>query len=182
MPHCNVCMHDRREQIDRAILAGTSLRSVALTFGLDRSGVQRHGSNHVHAADVRAEVAKNRKQALVEFASQPPDVRRIESPEDAMENLQELHRQSWLLFLGAKARSDWKSAERIFAQVLAVGDRFGEMHKVFGAKGVTVNVDARQQKIVQLYDSLPAETLRRLSSGEIDIEAVLGEALDDVSA
>jgi hypothetical protein len=59
-------------------------------------------------------------------------------------DLQRLRVEAFGLFEAAKARADWKSAERVFRQLVEVVDRFGEKHRVLGPKGAAnVNVDAR---------------------------------------
>lgn len=58
--------------------------------------------------------------------------------------------------------ADWKSAERVFAQPIAVVDRFGELHGVLARNGgVTVNVD-RSSRVLNVVRSLSEERIREL--------------------
>lgn len=42
---CKICDHPQRREIDRAILAGDSLRRIGTTFGTSKSEVDRHKNN-----------------------------------------------------------------------------------------------------------------------------------------
>ena len=44
---CTACTHPDRHQIDEALAAGTSYRSVAKRFGLSLGAVSRHKANHM---------------------------------------------------------------------------------------------------------------------------------------
>lgn len=44
---CTICAHRQRKAIDRAILAGASLREVAGQFGVSKNAVDRHKAAHV---------------------------------------------------------------------------------------------------------------------------------------
>jgi len=55
---CTVCTHPKRDEIDKAIVAGASYRDVAGQFGLSKSAVERHHTNgHLPAALVEAQKA-----------------------------------------------------------------------------------------------------------------------------
>lgn len=49
---CTVCTHPKRLQIERAIVAGTSLRAIAGRFGPSKTAITRHRT-HVAAAIAR---------------------------------------------------------------------------------------------------------------------------------
>ena len=82
----------------------------------------------------------------------------------------------------AVATKDLVRIQKAVDSYTAVVDRFAKASRVpgFGNDGTTINniVDARQQKVVALYDSLPTDTLRRLSAGTITIEQVVGAAVE----
>lgn len=178
MVGCSVCARPDLEQIDLAVRGGTSLRQIAKTFGVGRTAIAghaRHRGQDAAAPQLRTASASSEPADNVRPAA--PDLQPIQSADDVVADLQRLRAEAFGLFESAKARSDWKQAQMLFNQLVALVDRFGEMHKVLGPKGgVNVNVDARSIKVAQFYDSLPTETLRRLKSGEITIEAVLGGA------
>lgn len=44
---CTVCHHPQRQEIDRALAAGVSVKVLSLRHGLSRSALTRHRRNHV---------------------------------------------------------------------------------------------------------------------------------------
>lgn len=44
---CTVCAHPERRAIDKALVAGGSLRDIAGQFGLSKSAVERHQAEHL---------------------------------------------------------------------------------------------------------------------------------------
>jgi hypothetical protein len=177
MPYlCKICTSDRRESIDRSILAGTSLRTIASTFNISRMAVQRHGANHVHAADVRAEVAKARKQVLTEVAaSTPAGPVQIASASDVLDELRWTYGETKQLYEIAKASSDTRLMDKAIGQVGAFLEKFSRCFGMY-QDGVTVNIDARQTKLIAMYDALPEGVLLALDRGETTIEQVLESA------
>ena len=170
---CSVCPRPDRASIDEALLGRTTLRSVAKTFGLGRTAISNHAA-HIGALEQRQRSRAARGLSRRKKPATPLDIKPIAGPDDVVEDLQRLRVAAYELFEGAKERSDWKQAQLLFGQLVQIIDRFGDMHKVLGAKGVTLNVDQRTQKIVAMYDSLPVEVLRALKTGETTIEAVIG--------
>ena len=60
---CTVCAHESRADIDKALVAGTPYRDIALRFSLGVMAVQRHKA-HVAQAIVQVQEAKEEAQAL----------------------------------------------------------------------------------------------------------------------
>jgi len=61
MRKCTVCAHKKRETIDKELLAGTSLRTIAERFGTSKAALCRHRSHvaeHVATAHEAAEIAR----------------------------------------------------------------------------------------------------------------------------
>lgn len=44
---CNVCVHQERDSIDKAIVAGEPYRSIARRFSISKDSVSRHAQNHL---------------------------------------------------------------------------------------------------------------------------------------
>jgi len=176
---CTICENAEKDRINGALRAGTSLRQIAQVFAVGRTALTRHAGRCTTALETRkyrAAAKGGRSGAGTGGAGILRDdagkLQPILSPEDVVEDLQKLRIGGWTLFAAAIKRSDWKSAERLLPQLLGILERFGELHKILGVKGVTVNIDARQQKVVQLYDSLPVDVLRRLRAGEVTLEQI----------
>lgn len=175
---CTVCEHPQREQIDVALRGGTSVRSICKAFDVGRTAVSGHAAKHTTALETRKyrEAARGGRRRPLEASA--PALKPIDSPEDVVEDLQRLRIESFELFEKAKARADWKSAERIFGQVVAVVDRFGEMHKVLGSKGISVTVD-RSTRVLNVLGGLSEAELRALLvRAEAGETVALPEVLD----
>jgi hypothetical protein len=54
---CTICRHRRRQEIDEALLAGDPLRSIADRYGLSKTALIRHKSDHLPAQLVKAKGA-----------------------------------------------------------------------------------------------------------------------------
>ena len=181
---CSVCEHPEREKIDVALRGGTSIRGIGKTFGIGRTAITGHAAKHTTAIETRAfrEAARGRAQNRKTNAT-ATSMKPVESPEDVVADLQTLRVEAFGLFEQAKARADWKSAERIFGQMVAVVDRFGEMHKVLGSKGISFTVDRSTQQIsvlASLTDGQLDALLARSAAGEtIALPSALeGEVID----
>lgn len=72
--HCVTCEHPEREAIDRAIVVGETLRSLASRYGMHRTSLARHAQAHLSPALVK--VLTEREEA---------------GPRTVLERLEELH-------------------------------------------------------------------------------------------
>lgn len=55
MPKCSICIHPNRAAIDKALVAGESLRSVAQRTGTSATALHRHKAAHLSGAIARVE-------------------------------------------------------------------------------------------------------------------------------
>jgi CMP-2-keto-3-deoxyoctulosonic acid synthetase len=65
-PTCSICIHAKRSEIDRVLLAGDSLRNIAKQFAVTSAALNRHKTNHL--AQRLAQVAKRNEQADIRTA------------------------------------------------------------------------------------------------------------------
>ena len=56
---CTVCVHEAKEAIDQALVAGGSRRTIANQYGLSDAAVRRHRENHLPATLVKAAEVKS---------------------------------------------------------------------------------------------------------------------------
>ena len=61
---CTVCTHPQREAIDRALVAGGPRSTVAQSYGLSERSVGRHEAEHLPAAMVKGEEARQEAHAF----------------------------------------------------------------------------------------------------------------------
>jgi hypothetical protein len=61
---CTVCSHPERAAIDRALVAGASLRDIAGQYRVSKSAAERHRADHLPAALVKGKEAQEEAHAL----------------------------------------------------------------------------------------------------------------------
>jgi hypothetical protein len=61
--YCSACAHEKRAEIDRALLGGASLRDVAGQFGLSKSAVARHKDEHIPETLAKSKQAQEAARA-----------------------------------------------------------------------------------------------------------------------
>jgi len=61
---CTVCVHQDREAIERALVAGASAQKVSALFRVSPDAVQRHRAEHLPAAVRQARTDAEERQAL----------------------------------------------------------------------------------------------------------------------
>ena len=55
VPSCSICLHIKRSEIEKALIAGESERSIAKRFGASASAIHRHKVEHRAETVKRAE-------------------------------------------------------------------------------------------------------------------------------
>jgi hypothetical protein len=61
---CTVCTHSDRDAIDRALIAREPVRRIAARFGLSKSAVWSHSDDHLPAALVKADEAREEARSI----------------------------------------------------------------------------------------------------------------------
>jgi hypothetical protein len=176
---CSICSRPDRDQIDAALRARTPLRSISKTFGGGsdiRTGLKNHAVGCItglgRGARANAKGGRPRNAPAPAAASPIGD---LDAPQIMLEYGQ-LYAESRALLELAKQSGDMVRVDKALAGCVNILDRHAKAAGIFADGGTTVNIDARQQKVVALYDSLPTEVLERLAAGTTTIERVLEEA------
>jgi transcriptional regulator of acetoin/glycerol metabolism len=60
---CTICKHPKRDEIDKALISGESLRGIARRFKVDDSSLDRHKSDHLAQRLLKAEEVKEKLSA-----------------------------------------------------------------------------------------------------------------------
>ena len=60
---CTICRHDKRQEIDEALLSGQAYRTIANRFAASPTAVFRHGKDHLPKALVKAKATAEDVQA-----------------------------------------------------------------------------------------------------------------------
>lgn len=93
MPQCTICSHPQREEIDRALVDGRSLRHIAAQYGLTSSSLFRHRKCHLPAHLARS------KHAEI-----------IASADSILAAVEDLRKRIMLIFDQAEQVHDWTLA------------------------------------------------------------------------
>jgi hypothetical protein len=67
-PHCSICNHPRRHQIELGLVHGTPLRVMAKRFEVSPWAVHRHGRNHL-SPQLRAAIMTAQKPRQIDLAA-----------------------------------------------------------------------------------------------------------------
>jgi len=93
---CSVCVHPKRDAIDKAIVAGESYRDISGRFGVSRSAIERHANNHIPAMLAKA----------VEVEEAKEEVR----AGDLLDEVNSLKDRALTILDTAEEAKDWKTA------------------------------------------------------------------------
>jgi len=110
MQKCTICIHSQREEIDEALLlSATPLRTIADQFGISKTALLRHKTDHIPTDLVKAKDAKEvcRAESLLDkLVSLKSDAERItqkaEIKDDLKTALSGIREQSRIIEILAK--------------------------------------------------------------------------------
>ena len=75
---CTICTHPEREQIERALVSGRSLRNVAEQFGCSATALHRHKRDHLPGSLAQARQAQDVARADSVLEEIRAEIRRIQ--------------------------------------------------------------------------------------------------------
>lgn len=91
---CTVCTNDQKQEIDRALLEGQTLRSISLQFAVSTWALARHrDSGHIPAAIIKAH-----------------EVEEVAEAGDLLGQMQRLHARTLSILSDAERRGDQRTA------------------------------------------------------------------------
>ena len=175
---CTICRHQRRDEIDHALLGGTSQTAIAAEYGLAQASVSRHLHRHLGPTALRAigryekqdedRIAATLNGTLNQLAFQV--VRAQQAAQAARSDGDVALEQSWMNLERAALR-ELRAAVETQAKVVGVlGDQ------------PVVAIDARRQLAV--LGSMSEEELRALAAGggQLPLGEIAGELVEAVDA
>jgi hypothetical protein len=116
--HCRACRHEKRDEIDQALMKGEPTRTVAKRFGLSATGIQRHQRHHVPRPG-RAVVAA----ASLEAVPSEEIVRTL----TVLEHIQQLLGEARRLKALAEKRGDIRTAMVGLRELIRIVELFGRL-------------------------------------------------------
>jgi hypothetical protein len=131
---CLVCHSPKRNEIDAALLSGTSYRSIARHFNAPPDSVFRHKRDHLSPALVRAK-----------------DAAEILDADRLIEHLQSLRQETLDVLAAAKQSRDsqmmLKAIARAEAQLRLAAELLGQLDQMRGmGVGVTIVLSESEQR------------------------------------
>lgn len=140
---CTVCTHEKRAEIDAALVAGESFRPLATRFAIGECAVKRHAKNH-----------------LVEPVAAAVEARRVEvveQGENLVEALRDLRKQAAELCEAARNDADIRAA----LLAIARQEKLIELQaRMLGEIEERVRVDIRMHPDFEIARGLLVETVR----------------------
>lgn len=73
---CSICTHEKRGEIEAAVVAGSSYRVIAGQYGVGDASIQRHVASHIKAAIEQAK-ATNEEARGLDVAKQLANINKI---------------------------------------------------------------------------------------------------------
>src|SRR5436853_7841109 len=61
---CSICTHEKRAEIEAAVLSGTSLRGISRQFAVGPDSLERHVASHIQASVNHSQEAKEEARGL----------------------------------------------------------------------------------------------------------------------
>lgn len=90
---CKICRHDKRNEIDRALLAGEPYRYIVKQFGTSTSALVRHKADHIPVA-----LSKAREASTVDYG------------DDLFRHVKDLNRRTLAILEQAEVSGDPRTA------------------------------------------------------------------------
>jgi|HubBroStandDraft_4_1064222.scaffolds.fasta_scaffold00333_3 hypothetical protein len=178
---CSVCSHDDLTDIQKALVGGEPLSSVAFRFQLAKSSLSRHSSNHMGRGNVgnrgrknlthKATSEKTRSDGRCESCGQVVDTEDL-TPQAIIKRAEKLLAQSERIALRAEEADDSRLSLLAIDRAQKSLDSLAKIHGLIGPDSVTL-VDNRT---VNLYASWPTEALEALQRFHAALES--GESVE----
>ncbi len=93
MTICHTCAHEQRNEIDRQLIEGIPASVIARAFGLHERGVRRHAADHLPAAMVKAQ-----------------DAREVASADGLLEQVRSLQEKTLAILRTAEKKNELRTA------------------------------------------------------------------------
>jgi transposase len=129
---CTVCTHDRRADIEAAMLEGTPNRRVAAHYGLSEQAVRRHKRDHLPDRLLLAREAGETASA-----------------DNLLSQLRDLHARTLAVLGETEAARDHQTALRAISEARRNLELLARLTELLGPETVVnVQIDARVQSVI----------------------------------
>lgn len=179
---CTICTHERRQEIDAALAAGSTGNVVARDFALSVPSVYRHiRAGHANAPSYVPQIARYEPVASPEPVSAPPVPLASDKEKDAaLREAKAVRREAWRHLREARKEGDTKSINGAISAATKAQDHLAQVRGVIrNGNALTVNNLALTQVAIDAHaraaDMATGDVLD-LAEGEISAQAQAGSA------
>ena len=149
---CTICSHEKRAQIDKAVLSKRSIREIADRWSVSKTALHRHGKHHVAAA-----LIKGNQAAEATYG------------DDLLAKVQDLQADAKRIMAKAEKAEDLRTAIIAVRELARLIDLLGRLRGELQNAPPTINVQVLAPVILSALEGFPEARLavaERLS--EID--------------
>lgn len=172
-PKCSVCLHEQREVIDYALLAGEPQKGVAEKYGFSTTAMSNHCKKHLKApSNPRGKVVVVPPRSLQPVAPFTPAVPGDGAVINDLEAMLNEHRQMMLEERAAGHVSAYVNVAKERRQCLELKARITGLLK---DGGTVVNIDQRKQVVKQYMAKSKAELQAMIAERMTEREAIAME-------
>lgn len=159
---CTICAHKKREQIDQALVAGDSIRTISHNFKVSEDALKRHKKSHISKALIQSKQAETITKADDLFSE-------INKYKD---RLDETIRQ-------AEDTGDFKACMTGFKAILGYLEFLSKLRGELppdGQVNVQVNIEQNNQRVIFLVDKF-AGVIENISARYPEVKSFATEEL-----
>jgi hypothetical protein len=128
-PKCSICIHDQKQEINRALIAGEPFRIIAERFGTSATALHRHKGEH-----------------LPKTLTQAKEVQNVADADDLLAQLRALRNRAISILQKAEAAGDFRTALAGIREARGCVETLMEVEGELDRRG-TVNVIVNPQWI-----------------------------------
>jgi hypothetical protein len=162
---CTVCTHPKRQEIDRALIAGEAFRNIAERFGTSATALTRHKKEHVPGHVAKAKEATQ-----------------VANADDLLAQLKALRNRAISLLTKAEAAGDYRTALAGIREARGCIETLMEIEGELDRRGVTnivINAEWIELRTIMLTTLQPYPEARQAVAASLRlIEGGAGHAAD----
>ena len=143
MNACTICQHEKRADIDQALIAGTAYRTVATTFSLSAASLFRHRQKHVQRPSLDPSVANG--------AAYEADAKPSGEASAVLRDLDRNRRAAMRLLKRAEKSGEHRDMSQAISAATKALESAAKAHGVIKSGSQTVNVSQSQGLSVELH-------------------------------
>ena len=139
---CTICGHKKRSAIEKAILSGEGLRTIAGRWSVSRQALARHRDDHLSAAVVKANGAAE-----------------VTRGDDLLAKLESIEVEARGILKASKRAKDWRAAIAAVRELTRLLDLLARLRGELQNAPTTINVQVLAPVILSALEGFPEARL-----------------------